>query len=468
MRLRLVAVLVGVVALVLAVHDIPLAGHLERVERDRLSTGLERDAFLLGMRAEESLERGDAASDTQLRALVLRYAAEEDVRVVVVDDQAQVVAASDRTEIADLDFSNRQEIVDALELGAPQTGERFSRTLGEELFYVAVPILSGDSRVGAVRISAPERVVSDRVDGRVRGIVFVALISLLISVAVAYLFASTVTRPLTRLRLATERLARGDLDTRADDTQGPPEVRALAASFNSMAVRLDQLVERQRAFAGTASHQLRTPLTALRLRLEQVAARLDADTPESGAVDAALVETDRLRRMIEGLLALSRAEDAATGPITVDLGAVARERAEHWTPLAEERGVALVTDLRSDVTVLAVPGAVEQVVDNLIDNALDVSDEGSQLLVSVVPGAQIAELHVVDEGPGLTADEREQAFDRFWRGPDASPGGSGLGLAIVHQLVAAGDGTAELRPSPAGGIDAVVGFRVPSAPTPPR
>lgn len=462
MRLRLVLVLVGVVALVLAVHDIPLAAHLERVERDRLSTGLERDAFLLGMRAEEALEEGVAADDTALRALVLRYAAEEDVRVVVVDDQAQVVVASDQDEVSDPDFSNRQEIVDALAEGAPQTGQRFSRTLGEDLFYVAVPVLSGVDRVGAVRITAPERVVADRVGSRVRGIAFVALISLLISVVVAYLLALTVTRPLTRLRIATERLAGGELSTRADDTEGPPEVRALARSFNSMAGRLGQLVDRQRAFAGTASHQLRTPLTALRLRLEQIAEQVGDDPAQVSTVDAALVETDRLHRMIEGLLELSRAEDAATGPVPVDLSTLVRERADHWVPLADERGVALVANVPSGVTVLAVPGAAEQVIDNLVDNALEVSPGGSQLLVSIVPGAQQAELHVIDEGPGMSADERARAFERFWRGTDATPGGSGLGLAIVHQLVAAGDGESELLAAPGGGIDAVVRFRVPS------
>jgi signal transduction histidine kinase len=459
-RNRLLLVLVGVVALVLAVHDIPLAGHLERVERDRLVTSLERDAFVLAGRAEEALEDGIAGEVPALRALVARYSAAEDVRVVIVDAEATGVVASDERALKE-DFSNRPEIVSALTSGAPSTGERFSATLGEELFYVAVPVLSGDEAVGAVRISAPEQVVSDRAADRVRGLLFVALISLLIAVAVAWLFARTVTRPLKRLQAATDQLAAGDLRTRADDTDGPSEMRALAGSFNSMAGRLEQLVARQRAFAGTASHQLRTPLTALRLRLEQLARQVAHDPDVEPTIDAALTETDRLHRMIEGLLALTRAEDAALGPERVDLGAVVRDRVEHWRPLADERGVAVVAETPASVSVLAVAGAAEQIVDNLLDNALEVSPDGSRLTVTVVPGSHVVELHVVDEGPGLTADERERAFQRFWRGEDATPGGSGLGLAIVQQLVAAGDGTVELCEAESGGIDAVARFRAP-------
>jgi signal transduction histidine kinase len=457
-RNRLLLVMVGVVALVLAVHDIPLANHLERVERDRIVTKYERDAFILAGRMEEALEGGTAAQEPGLGALVARYASEEDVEVVVTDADAFGVISSDPTKVGE-DMSNRPEITDALTLGSPQSGERFSETLGEELFYVAVPVLSGVDRVGAIRISVLEQVVADRVADQIRGLLVVALLSLSIAVGVAWVLARSVTRPLRRLEATTDRLAAGELDARADDTDGPGEVRALASSFNSMASRLEQLVERQRAFAGTASHQLRTPLTALRLRLEQVSMEADGSPGLTAAVDSALQETDRLHRMIEGLLALSRAEDAAVGPIEVDVSALVQERSEHWRPLAHEREVTIETDLPPGVTASVVPGAVEQIVDNLVDNALDVSPPGSTLTLRLVAAGGSVDLHVIDEGPGMTPEQREMAFERFWRAEGAPVGGSGLGLAIVRQLVAAGDGTVELRESPTGGVDAVVRFR---------
>lgn len=461
MRLRLLLVLLGVVAVVLAVHDIPLARHLERVERDRLVTKLERDAFVIAGRTEEALEGGTAPDEPIIAALVERYSAEENVRVAIVDADATGVVGSDE-DVLQEDFSNRPEFTSALR-GEPTTGERYSSTLGEDLFYVAVPVLSGEDVVGAVRISAPERVVSDRAASRVRGLLIVALISLAIAVVVAWVFARSVIGPLARLRTTTDELAAGDLDARADETTGPPEVRALASSFNSMANRLELLVERQRTFAGTTSHQLRTPLTALRLRLERLAAEVEPDPQLSETVQESLSETDRLRRMIEGLLALSRADDAAAAVVASDLAAVLRDRAEYWKPLADERRVAIDLDVPSEVMVTTVAGGLEQIIDNLVDNALEVSPGGSTLRLAAIRVSRGVELHVADEGPGLSEDDRTMAFERFWRGDEAAPGGSGLGLAIVHQLAVAGDGRAELRESASGGVDAVVTLRTPIA-----
>jgi signal transduction histidine kinase len=345
--------------------------------------------------------------------------------------------------------------------GAPDTGERFSRTLGEDLFFVAVPVLSGDEVVGVVRLSAPESVVDERVGRKVRGLSLVAGISLLIAVAVAWLFAKSVTRPLDELESATRRLASGDLDARASTAEGPPEVRGLAGSFNAMASRLQRLVDQQRSFAGDASHQLRTPLTALRLRLEQAAMSVDGASSAAEPIEEALNETERLRRIIEGLLLLSRAENAPVELETVNVGEIARDRAEYWRPLAQERSVTIEVDAAASILARAVAGGVEQIVDNLVDNALDVSPPSStlRLVVHAVDGS--VEIHVIDEGDGLTPDERERAFERFWRAEGAPVGGSGLGLAIVQQLAAVGGGSAELRAAPDGGVDAVVTLRSP-------
>jgi signal transduction histidine kinase len=459
MRRRLLLVLVGTVALVLLVHDVPLASHLERVERDRVVTGLERDAFTLAGRTEEALEGGTAADSPLLAEMVEAYSLENDVRVVVVDRDANAVIVSDPDGVAQPDFSNRPEIVAAL-TGDPATGERDSVTLGERLFFVAVPVLSGEEIVGAIRLSAPADTVSDAARSRVRGLLVVALISLLIATVVALVLAGTVTGPLRRLRSTTQQPATGDLTARAETGDGPGEVRDLASSFNAMADRLQQLVEQQRAFAGTASHQLRTPLTALRLRLEHVRRSITGDETAAADVDDAIAETDRLHRMIEGLLTLSRIEGSLATPVVVDLSTVLEDRAAYWAPLADERGVDLIVRSEPGRRAVTTDGAVEQIVDNLVDNALEVAPTGSVIELAVHPTHDGLELHVVDQGPGLSDDEREIAFDRFWRADDATPGGSGLGLAVVRQLAVAAGGGAVLRPNPTGrGIDAVVTFR---------
>ncbi len=197
----------------------------------------------------------------------------------------------------------------------------------------------------------------------------------------------------------------------------------------------------------------RTPLTALRLRLEN----LEAEVPSSGrpSLEGAVAEVERLSRLVEGLLALARSDASEETGERLDLGRLVESRAEAWSALAGERGVRLETSQDGPAIVRAAPARVEQVLDNLLANALEVSPEDGTIRLGTSRGRGRVELHVVDEGPGLSAEERERAFDRFWRGRGSGEG-SGLGLAIVKRLVAADDGRVELRAAAPRGIDAVV------------
>jgi signal transduction histidine kinase len=236
-------------------------------------------------------------------------------------------------------------------------------------------------------------------------------------------------------------------------------MRRLAETFNTTAAELDQLLRSQDAFVADASHQLRTPLAALRLRLEN----LDRDVTPSGKdeLDGALTEVERLSTLVDGLLTLARADRALKAPERIAVSRVVDERLAAWTALAEERGVALRRDVSPDAVGLATPGRLEQVLDNLLANALDVSPAGATITISASTGDGWIELQVVDEGPGLSAEERGRAFDRFWRAPGRDGEGSGLGLAIVQRLAAADGGSVSLEPSSAGGLAVVV--RLPKA-----
>ena len=139
-------------------------------------------------------------------------------------------------------------------------------------------------------------------------------------------------------------------------------------------------------------------------------------------------------------------------------------RAAEWRPLADENGISLVVEVPATAPVLAVAGAAEQIVDNYVDNALDVAPAGSTLRITVEPDRTGVALHVVDEGPGLSDEQRARAFDRFWRA-GSGHSGTGLGLAITYRLAAACGARVELRRAPSGGIDAVATFRAaPQAP----
>jgi len=278
---------------------------------------------------------------------------------------------------------------------------------------------------------------------------------LLAVAAVGFVLARSVIGPVRDLERAAARVARGDLTARAPADSGPPEIRALAERFNDMAARLGVLVDAQRAFVADASHELRTPLTALRLQLENLER---SHPPKVEDIEAASTEIVRLARLVDALLGLARAEGARPDRVTVDVGAEARDRIDTWIPLAEEQQVRLLGDIDGATEAHAVPGAVTQILDNLLANAIDVAPERSEIRVRVQRVDGMVEVHVVDQGPGLSDDERRRAFDRFWRGAGARSGGSGLGLAIVAQLAAASGGDATLLPARPSGTDARVRF----------
>jgi signal transduction histidine kinase len=456
MKWRFITALMSVTLLVLLVQDIPLGFYLHQVEHDRIITGLERDAFVLAGRSEEALETISPSDDAGLGAVAKIYRQAGGARVVIVNKLGTAVATSDDDESALGDsYTSRPEIQDAL-AGHISTGHRFSTTLNQELLYVTVPVVSGDAILGAVRLTFPDQAVTDVVNQQLGMLSLVALVAVLFAGIVGYIIATSVTRRIRRLQTTTESLAEGDLDVRADERAGAAELRSLAHSFNDMADRLKVLITQQRTFAADASHQLRTPLTALRLRLERAHDLLESDP--AGAAErlaAAEAEADRLSNLIEGLLLLSRTEASDAPQTQIDAAAIARDRVAQWQPLADENGIRIRFEGPVSAPALAVESAVEQIIDNYIDNALMVSPAESKLVVRVVTAGPITSVHVLDEGPGLSAEDCARAFDRFWRAT-SDQNGSGLGLAIVAQLARASGGSAQLAPRASGGLDASV------------
>ncbi|MFF0282482.1 MULTISPECIES: sensor histidine kinase [Rhodococcus] len=464
MRWRLMAAFMAVTFVVVVVQDVPLGNYLMQVERERITTSLERDAFLLAGRSEDTLE-ARTGIDPALAADTRRYHRASGARVVIVDaDGTAVLTSDDDQSSAGASYLSRPEISAALS-GQITSGQRRSDSLGTDLLYVTVPVLSGESVVGAVRLTYPAQVVTDQVHRQLRMLWLVAGITVLLAGIVAVLIAGPVTRRLQQLRRTTEQLAEGDLAARTPEHAGAPEIRSLARSFNRMADRLEYLLRQQRAFAGDASHQLRTPLTALRLRLDSAADLVESDPDAArSTLASAQDEALRLQHIIDALLVLSRADDAGTAPQQIDLAEIARTRVEQWAPLADESDVRLTVTAPTAAPTFAVPGAAEQIIDNLLDNALAVSDPGSTIEVTVAPvaAADVVDLHVLDQGPGLSPQDCLRAFDRFWRARTDTEG-SGLGLAIVAQLARASGATAELLPrTPNGGLDAHVRFRAPA------
>lgn len=453
MTRRLLFSYLSITVLVLLVLEIPLGFEFAGSERRHLETDVQHDAFALALRSEELLEHPGASSE-ELQDLADEYQRDHGGRVVFVDGDGLVLADSDPPQGRDMagrSFADRPEIGRALH-GHETTGERYSQTLDSDLLYVAVPIATGGELHGAVRITYPLSFVNERIRHNWLVLAGVAGVVLAVVLGVSVFLARSLAKPLEDLESGAIALGRGDLATRVPVPARPHEIEALARSFNVTAERLQGLVTAQQAFVADASHQLRTPLAALRLRMENLNGEVTADGRDD--LEGALDEVNRLSVLVDGLLELARAERHGSSPRRFDLSQVIEERREAWSAFAAEHDVTI--DLAVDTDgVVATPGRLEQVLDNLLNNALEVAPPGSSIGVSASRSDGMVEVHVADAGPGMTADERERAFDRFW---SAEEGGSGfgLGLAIVQQLVVSDGGAVRLEASRDGGLEVVV------------
>lgn len=459
MRNRILFVFLLLVTTVLLVEDIPIANYLRAVEKDRVIKTLQRDAFILAGKSEEVVEAGSNGNTQFVNNLIVDYKQKSGARVVITDALGTAIAVSDdEPESVGSNFYSRPEIEKAL-TGEISSGTRFSDTLNLDLLFVAVPIFSGENVIGAVRLTYPASVVNGLVEEQIRGLIIVAMITLIMAVILGLILSNSVTSPLGRLESDTNKFAAGDLSVRANEKEGAKEIKSLARSFNEMAQKLSQLIEKQRNFAADASHQLRTPLTAIKLRVEQAQDLIKNDPNlASERLKNSLQEIDRLQAVIEGFLRSAKPSESTATIGTFDLVKIIQDRIDYWKPLASEFDVEIRINAPKKAVVRAVDGAIEQIFDNYLDNALDVAPKKSEILVVIEITKMLTELHVIDSGPGLTSTERVSAFDRNWKSRSDSSG-SGLGLAIVKELLLASGGLYELNASENGGIDATAKFK---------
>ncbi|MGW7486822.1 sensor histidine kinase [Streptomyces sp. NPDC054786] len=465
MTRRLVCSYLSLMLLVLLALEVPFGVVYGRSELSRFSNAAEQGAMTLADVCEEKLERGQAA---ELPELARNYSRRTGSRVIVADRNGIVRTDTDNapaTTTVGKDLSAEPDIATALH-NQPAIGTRDAPASDGEALFVTVPGSSGaDNAVACVvRTLHPLNSLTEKVHTTWAVLAVVGLGVLATVAVIGFALARSITRPVRALERATAQLADGRLTDPPATDRGPPELRRLTASFTRAATRLQHLLHAQQAFASEASHQLKTPLTSLRLRLENFEPHLDPSAQNS--LDAALGEVERLSRMVQGLLALARLENSAITPEAIDLDAVIADRAAIWTAFAGEQHVDLTVTGTKAGRVWAVPGALEQIIDNLLSNALRVSPPETAItlatLTSPTDGGRtpsVTELHVIDEGPGMNETERQRAFDRFWRAADAQHDGTGLGLPMVRQLTRAGGGEVTLRPAPSGGLDAIVHLR---------
>lgn len=402
--------------------------------------------------ATSATEFVDPPQPTSLQRIVERSAESVRGRVIVVGPRGNLLADSAGTPIG-RSYKGRPEVKAAL-AGRSEQITRDSRTLGAEILATSVPILEHGRPSGAVRITQSIEAVNRAVKTSILDIAALAGVVLLLGIVAGALIAQQIARPIRRLDGAARRVAEGDLDTTVA-VEGSTEQRSLSRAFNEMTQRIKRLLRVQQDFVADASHQLRTPLTGLRLRLENLAERFRGDAPAERELGAAMGEIDRLSLIVDELLILSRAGEHELPGERLDLEEAVRRGAERWRASAADRGIALEVGAAAEAAEgwCAAPD-LERSLDALIENALAYSPRGSTVRLEAAPGR----IAVLDEGPGLAAGEEEVVFERFSRGSAGRRGakGTGLGLAIARELTRQWGGDVRLRNREDGGLAATI------------
>lgn len=409
--------------------------------------------------AEQAVEGAGTAS---LERYLERFAEVYGESVVVVDSVGDPIASIGGLDADDAEVA---ELIAAATSNLPQWDVPTVRPWSPDVVLVAEPILGlGEASAGAVVLEI------DMADARADVTRSWALVGLVGLVFLAGLAAASlwwtrwVLRPVRALDAAANAFP-AHVGPAEDLASGPPELRRLAASFTRMADGVERTLDQQRAFVADASHQLRNPLAAIRLRVDAL------EPADRGEVDAVDHDLDSLERTVDRMLALADVEHRATAEQSGASSAFADDsRREHtvlsaaalvepFRPLVVDAGLTLAAVGDATVRIACRRSDLEEIVGTLLDNVVRYAGEGSTVTVRLERDGDFAHVTVSDDGPGLGADELRQAGTRFWRSPrHRAVAGTGLGLAIVRELVRANGGRFALDGAPEGGLRARATF----------
>ena len=331
----------------------------------------------------------------------------------------------------------------------------------------AIPISRQGSITGAVYLLERDVERADIILDTQSQIRVISVVVILIVVALALVFSSTIIRRIQELAISMRIVAAGDYSHRLH-TAGRDELSDLGREFNLLTERLDDTERQRRRFVSDASHELKTPLASIRLLSDSIVQNenMDADTVREFVTDIGN-EAERLQRTTEKLLDLSRLDDdIQVMPEPVDMKQVTVDAMVLLRPLADERQVRIRCDLADGCVVMATVDDMFHIIFNLIENAIKYNVTGGSVFLSLRGDEDEIKFTVEDTGIGIPEEDRYNIFNRFYRVDKArsrEAGGSGLGLSIVHDAVKAHGGSIMVGENRPQGSRFTVSFPRPTA-----
>ncbi|MER5439757.1 HAMP domain-containing sensor histidine kinase [Streptomyces sp. NPDC002790] len=455
MRRRLLVTYLALIGSVLLALSLPLGLAYAQERTAELLLARRADATRLADLAEQAIQESDSQV---LEAEVARY--------------ADLYGAS-----AEIRRGSTTVLVRAGG-GMPGSGAELRRALagrttrhlplvtppGPDRVVIAEPVGSDAQVLGVVLLAVPTDTARSDVLLVWVALAGCALVAFVVAVDAARRLARWTLRPVAELDAVTEAIAQGTMTARITSTgTGPSELRRLEQRFNSMADAVSASLERQRSFVSDASHEMRTPLTVLSLRLENL--RPHVTDSGVGRYGETMEELDRIGTLLEDLLTLGRIEAGSSAHARpMDVAAELTARLRVWQEVTDAVGLHLRTVVPESLVVRCPPDTLGRITDIAVDNAVKFLRPDGHITVTLTRGSArdaTTVLRIADDGPGLAQQELAFARDRFWRSPrHTTIDGSGLGLAIADELARAVGGTLDLRAAQPHGL--LVEFRLPA------
>jgi signal transduction histidine kinase len=469
LRGQLAATMLTVLALGLSLLLIMAGQQMSQMTLEAFRHEQQVFALILANSLAESFERPQAQ---QLMSTLMAHRVQfmndipADTNVNMFDTHGRLLASSAATP------NSRQPI----DLRAVFSGAMINNTLGGRL-YTAVPVIhEGRGIIGAIQIDASLDSVNARLESRWMALGGAAGAALLLAFLVALWLAAQLTRPLSALRGVAQQMADGQLDARAEIEQAVTELAALGATFNTMAERVGRMIQEQRDFVANASHELRAPLSAIKLRAEALAHQTVRGERAQRYAAEINDQASEVGQLVNDLLQLSRAESGAfvvpSAPIHVADELYACVRAVQ--PRLVQRQQQFDMQLSDDIPDVYVhPSDLAIMVGNLLDNATKYTLAGGAISLRAVWSEGKLEIAVCDTGEGIPGEDLPRVAERFFRVDRAharNTPGVGLGLALVTAVARQYNGTLRITSVgiPGQGTQAYLDLPVPpAAPAPP-